>query len=174
MSSQLSIPGVKFTPVGLEIPTGIDFETWQELGNQLREFRSASSWWVADWFAFGEGRFRDRVSQALEARDASYGGAANLATVARRFPVSRRRENLSLSVHREVLALPEPEQDRILDEAEALGLSSRDVREMVRDVRGRAPNPSRCPFWQKDESTNNWGCVFGCADAHELSSTEER
>jgi len=51
--------------------------------------------------------------------------------VADKFESSRRRENLSWSHHREVVALPEEAADRMLNLAEQEGWSRNDLRKRV-------------------------------------------
>jgi hypothetical protein len=56
----------------------------------------------------------------------------NLAYVASRFPVERRRANVSWSHHAELAALPEAEQEAWLDRVERDRLSVRSLREEAR------------------------------------------
>src|SRR5262249_41792955 len=72
---------------------------------------------------------------AVEQTGYDYQTLANDKTVARSIQLSRRRENLSWSHHEAVASLPEPEQDRLLDEAEREELTMRQLRQRVQQRR---------------------------------------
>jgi hypothetical protein len=60
--------------------------------------------------------------------------------VARAFGTSRRRETLTFTHHREAASLPAVEADALLDEAEAEGWSTRQLRTEVAERRNAAAN----------------------------------
>ena len=78
----------------------------------------------------------------------------NMAYVAGRFDVARRRPGLSFSHHAEVASLPPEEQEIWLDRAEVGGLSVRAVRHELREARNRCaarlmralPPPDEAPL----------------------------
>ena len=57
----------------------------------------------------------------------SYSNLANMASVARAFPNSRRREKVGWSLHAEVARLPQEEQEQWLDELE-MGMTRAELR----------------------------------------------
>jgi hypothetical protein len=75
-----------------------------------------------------EGRYR----AAIEQTGLDYQTLRNYAWVARRFSVSRRRDNLSFGHHAEVMSLTAPEQDFWLRKADELGWSVKQLRREVR------------------------------------------
>jgi len=104
----------------LELPEAISESAWREVGKTLVMARSATRWWVGDWWMFGEHRYGDRM--ALVTADdwdgPSYQTCANAAVVCRAFQTYRRREVLSFAHHAEVAGLPANEADALLDWAE--------------------------------------------------------
>lgn len=95
-----------------------------------------SPWWIGDLVVFAEARFGDDFYSLLEfSSGVSTGMIDRYAAVARKVPPSRRRKELSWTHHREVANLPPKEADEILDKACREGLTSIDVREMVKKRR---------------------------------------
>ncbi|MFI7450086.1 LmbU family transcriptional regulator [Nonomuraea sp. NPDC049714] len=107
--------------LGLRLPEDMSFESWQRIGDQLCVIADSSTWWLGDWLVYGEESFPDRYRIALAKTSLSYKTLRNYAWVARKFPVSRRRDKLSLQHHAEVAALPEAEQEIWLSRAEREG-----------------------------------------------------
>src|SRR5262249_36589342 len=70
-------------------------------------------------------------SQAVEETGYDYQTLRDDAWVAGAIDLSRRRDNLSWSHHKEVASLPEDEQDAALDEAEREGLTRNQLRQRV-------------------------------------------
>lgn len=127
---------------GLSFFTAISIDDWLAIGNELLSVSDASTWWLGDWLVYGEQRFPERYRVAISSTNLSYKTLRNYAWVARRFPVSRRRDALGLAHHAEVAALPEEDQDRWLDRAVAEGWSVADLRRRLRSARTRQSLPA--------------------------------
>jgi hypothetical protein len=87
--------------------------------------------------AFGEHRYGERAA-VVESEDwegPELGACMNAASVCRSIETSRRREVLSFSHHAEVAALPVKQQEKLLDRAEAEGMSTRNLRAEVAQTR---------------------------------------
>src|SRR4030042_1838208 len=117
--SELVFPACEITAVGLGMPDDLTFERWEQIGQTLRKIEGARLWWFGDWCNFGERKYGEKYSQALEAGDYEYGTLRDAAWVADRIELSRRRDNCSFSMHREVAPLDEADQDRWLAPAGA-------------------------------------------------------
>lgn len=108
-----NVPG-KLMDLGWEMPIEMTQETWRNAGSLIVKVENASAWWKGDWWnagvAWGEG---EAVCEEL---GLEYQTIRNLASVAKAFKLSRRRDNLPFSHHGEVLAIKDTVvQDRILD-----------------------------------------------------------
>lgn len=114
----LDIPGCEFTPVSLTLPPNLSFDQWVRIGRQLQYANLAVQWWIGDWLVYGEHRWREKYAQAVEQFGRAEQTLMNYHSVAKAISSSRRREQVSYSVHAELVGIPEEEQDRILDEAE--------------------------------------------------------
>jgi hypothetical protein len=119
------------------------FRKWELIGDQIFSVAESSAWWIADWLAYGETTFQERYREAIRKSSLSYQTLRNYAWVARRFDLSRRRDNLSFGHHAEVAALDPPEQDFWLRKAEEYGWSRNQLRSQVRSsLRERAEGDS--------------------------------
>ena len=98
-------------------------------------------WWFGDWCNFGERKYGEKYSQALEASDYERSTLRQASWVARQIEMSRRLDNLSWSHHLEVAALEPEDQDRWLNRADKEQLSSRDLRGLVRAERIERETP---------------------------------
>lgn len=127
--------GVDIRPNGLGLPDGLSFDSWRELGCQVSLVANCSAWWLGDWLVYGEQAYGDRYEQAITNTSLGYQTLRNYAWVARKLPVSRRRDTLSFGHHAEVAALPDSEQDLWLARSERLNLSRKQLRRELRAAR---------------------------------------
>ena len=134
MENQLALPG-KITPVALQLPKNLSFEEWQAAGETLSRINRASHWWIGDWLNYGENKYGEMYSQAMQDTDFDYQTLAHDKAVAREFEFIRRRINLSWSHHAEVVALEPDEQDKWLDKAEQDELTREELRRAIRTQR---------------------------------------
>lgn len=132
------IPGA--TATGLSLPLGLSYEAWEGIGRTLGEIASAHQWWLGDWWNYGEREYGEQASQAAEIGFRDPGSLSNIAAVAARIELPRRRGNLSFSHHAEVAYLDRAAQDALLDQAEAEGWNRHDMRSAVK--RGRVATGS--------------------------------
>jgi len=123
------------TPTSLDIPIDISFDDWEKLGNCLDFFGSGVQWWRGDWFAFGEHKFGQKYSQAVDGSDFEEGTLRNLCFVSQKVQMSLRNDNLKWSHHREVASLPPEEQKNWLDKAESEQWTVRKLREAIRNAK---------------------------------------
>jgi hypothetical protein len=134
------------TRSGLRLPRQMSFDKWVGIGDYLSTVCSSSAWCLGDWLVYGEATFNGRYRDAIKLTSLDYQTLRNHAWVARRFPLSRRRDMLSFTHHTEVAALAEPEQDFWLCKAEENAWSVKRLRREVRaSLRERAAGDDREP-----------------------------
>ena len=133
-----SEPGgeVVATRIGLRLSGALSFDNWQRTGSQISKLADLSSWCLGDWLAYGECQYTSRYRRAVEIVGLNYQTLRNYAWVARRFDLSRRRDNLSFQHHMEVAKLPPAEQDQWLDMATKHGWTTSQLRRQIRDGEG--------------------------------------
>lgn len=128
-----------FTATGLHVEGKPTFEEWQRCGEFLQRMGQAVQWLIGDWLNEGEQRYGEMYAQAMDVTGLDYDTLIACKWAASKFELLRRRSNLSFTTHREVAALPPAEADAILDRAEAEGLSTRQVRMLVREAKTVEP-----------------------------------
>lgn len=125
----------------------MSYPEWLRVGRRIGTIGRVSAWWLGDWLRYGEGRFGSRYAAGARVTGYDTQTLMNMVYVATRFPVSRRREDVSWSHHAAVAALGPDEQDRWLNRTVALGLSVRRLRtELAAVRRARDPATSRAPL----------------------------
>lgn len=120
------------TRIGLRLSGTLSFDNWQRTGSQISKLADLSSWCLGDWLAYGECQYTSRYRRAVEIVGLNYQTLRNYAWVARRFDLSRRRDNLSFQHHMEVAKLPPAEQDWWLDKATEHGWTTSRLRQRIR------------------------------------------
>lgn len=97
------IEGFKVHRVGLEIASWVEERTWYEFGKLLQQMDYAWEWMVADWLAFGDHKYGDKVYTSASR---IFGKAArtweDYAYIARNVKISERSEILPVLTHRPV------------------------------------------------------------------------
>ena len=132
MSEQLAklrdwppVPAAKVerTPTGLRFLQPLDESEWVELGRALRSVEGALQWYVGDWVRNGrdDASWNHGLRKRVEEIGFVYKTARNCQVVAKAYDLSRRRDKLGWGHHAELAALPEDEQERLLDACEAEG-----------------------------------------------------
>lgn len=126
----LALPGAA-TDVALVLPPDLSFDEWADVGRDLARVTKACMWWLGDWWAYGEHRYGERASQALDS-DLDFQTWANAGWVSRSIPAEERRPELTYSHHAKVAALETSSREEVLDLAESEGWTVRDVEQEVR------------------------------------------
>lgn len=98
----------------------------------MARYANGTRWWLGDWLTFGRYKYGRRYREAIDATGLDYQTLRNYASVARRFEVSRRRDNLTFQHHADVCALTDDAQDHWLDLAAEHGWSRNELRRQLR------------------------------------------
>lgn len=124
-----------FTPLKLELPEDLAVTEWADIGRKLARSSQVLTWWLGDWAAFGERKY-GQLKEFANGNGINYQTLRDAAWVSRAVPMSRRRDNLEWSTHREVAALAPKEQAHWLDRIEKESLTRGDLRRQIRLSRG--------------------------------------
>ncbi len=111
------------------------FEQWEEVGKFIQKAGGAVHFWIGDLLNYGEQKWGEMYTQAMEMTGFDYKTLADDKYVANKVPISRRRENLSFSSHREVASLSPEKQEEFLEKADREGLHSKEIRALVQGKR---------------------------------------
>lgn len=143
-------PRAKASQVGLRFEPSLSFADWAAYAKALGVRSSASSWWIGDWICFGRAKYGRTYKFALAATGLDYQTLRNYASVARRFELSRRRDNLTFQHHAVVSSLTNEQQDHWLTLAVNHQWSRNDLR---REARLGYPGKPCPPVRGHDRST---------------------
>lgn len=105
---------------------------WCDLGATLGRASRGSNWWLGDWVRFGQSRYGAKYDLAVRVTGYDVQTLTNMVYVASRFEFSRRRENVSWSIHAELAPLEPEQQEHWLDLAASTALSVRALRTQLR------------------------------------------
>ena len=134
MSRELvSFEKCKVSKVGLTFNEEMTFEEWEGIGLQLQLMHGSVGFWIADWYLFGERKYGEAKAMAASL-DMDYGTFRDYLWVARTIELSRRRDNVSFTSHKEIASAPKDKQDDLLDKADKENLSKTEVRGLVKDA----------------------------------------
>jgi hypothetical protein len=121
--------GFHFFKNGLKpVRDDITFEEWQHCGDWIKRANGSVHFWLGDWLNFGEKKWGEQYSQAIEETEFEYGTLRNDKYVADKIDLSRRRDNLSFAHHQDVADLKPEEQEKLLDIAEKENMNRSDFR----------------------------------------------
>lgn len=110
----------------------LDVTEWAAMGRRIGTVGRCVQWVLGDWIAYGNLKFGERYARAAKITGYDPQTLMNMVYVASRFPISRRREELSWSHHEALSAFEAEEQDRWLDQATHHRWSVADLRAMLR------------------------------------------
>jgi hypothetical protein len=138
---QAAISSVGWAPNG-----DLDHPGWIAAGRRLGSVGRCSQWWVGDWLRYGTTRWGEKYVEAARITGYDPKSLRNIAYVASRYELSRRRDNLFWSHHAELAMLDPAEQDEWLDRSSRDRLSVSDLRTELRaGDRGTKNRPNEDP-----------------------------
>ena len=113
----------------------LPLSAWVEVGRRLGAIGRGVAWWIGDWVNYGNVRYGQKYTRAARITGYDRQTLMNMALVASRFELGRRRPSLSWSHHAAVVGLPSAEQDAWLDRAVKDRLAVHCLREEMRAER---------------------------------------
>ena len=123
------------TSTGWQAPHFMDFDEWAKEGRRLRAVHNGVLWAVGDWLNWGEAKWGERYTQAVEATGYAQSFLQNVKWVAAKFTPDQRRNGLSFSHHSEVASLEPETAQAFLTVAEHDGMSTADLRSRVKEAK---------------------------------------
>jgi hypothetical protein len=160
------------TPVAWTPGEKIAVSGWIRAGQRLGAMTRCSQWWLGDWVRYGTGRWGEKYKEAARITGYDIHSLRNIAYVAGRVEVSRRRDNLTWSHHAEVSSLDPVEQDRWLDLASSEKLSVSDLRIELRSARRRSKASEEPSVVQLSKAVTDRVMCPECEHEFEVSVTQ--
>jgi hypothetical protein len=121
-----ALPGA--TPLGLDLPPSLSWEQWSAYGATLQVAHRSIMWLLGDWLVYGERRWPDRYTQAVEATGRAVQTLRNAAWVAGAIPPAGRHPGVSWSHHAEVASLEPAERNDLLGWAASMVVDRGELR----------------------------------------------
>lgn len=106
----------------------LTFDEWMQVGRTLQTIGGAINWWVGDWLNYGEQRYGETYTQAIEATGWGLEHLKQCKWVAGRVEKCTRVHDLSYTHHRHVAHLTAAEQASWLAHAQAEGWRSGELK----------------------------------------------
>lgn len=131
MSELIHTDNVSLTSVGLTFIGAITFDEWLGLMATLVRMETAFQFAIGDALIYGESRFGEKYSQAMDVTGLSYQTLANLTWVSKNVPLSNRVDGVSWTHHRVVASVDTEDQRSFLEMAKDKRLSSVDLSEHI-------------------------------------------
>jgi hypothetical protein len=128
-------PRARTTSVAWLAHTELTSVEWESYGPRIGLMSKGTNWWLGDWVRFGQRRYDRRYRDAAALTGYDEQTLMNLAYVAGRIEISRRREDVSWSHHAELAKLENHDQDEWLDRVLEERLSVRKLRAELRQSR---------------------------------------
>src|SRR5262245_54234902 len=147
----LALPrGVAVSPTGLKITAQLSYSQWADMVQGLQRTHHSILWVIGDALVYGEKRWLERYSQAIE--QYSEQTWLNALWVSSKVDPKIRRSNLSWSHHQQVASLPTAKQAEYLDLAVKQKLKVHELRKLVHTKR-LIEEPEPKPDWQEPMDT---------------------
>ncbi len=131
------------TPTGISVRSSPTFKEWQQETEWWITVHEMSPIVVGDLLAYGEMMWPEEYAQVVDGFTQKYSAQtlANYKSVMQRVPPAVRRAELSFGHYDAVASLSEPEQKKMLDSAVKDSLGREELRDVVRNMKGReGPN----------------------------------
>lgn len=171
----LPIPG-RLTRTALILPESLEYNEWVRIGDCLKLVEGSVQWWLGDWLNYGERKYGEMYTQAIEETELDYGTLRNIKWIASSVGLSLRNDNLSFNHHKEVAPLPPETQVLFLNKAVNENLSVRELRDEVRSAQrqlkeANLPNDKfrifyADPPWQYNDNCESGAIQSGGAVVH--------
>src|SRR3990167_10086589 len=134
MTDIVKIENCQITKTGLKFSERLTFEQWQEVGKQIQKIHGSIQWWIGDWLNFGEKKYGEMYTQAIEETGLDYDTLAQYKRISKVFEFTPRGVNLSWSAHRELELAPEEKRVELLERANKEMMTSREIKEIVKGM----------------------------------------
>jgi hypothetical protein len=138
--------GAPPTRTGIIFDANLSYQQWEAIGQRIANIADASAWWIGDWLLHGQWTYGRKYEAVIEVTGYKKQTLKNLAWVAGRYQLSRRRDNLTIGHHETVASLAPHEADHWLLLAERERYTVKDLRDHVNAARTRPlPEPKTEP-----------------------------
>jgi hypothetical protein len=134
------------TATGMIAIKDATFDEWSSALQWTQRVNDAVQFWVGDLLEYGEAKWGEKYSQALDTTELHIQTLRNAAWVARQIPPNRRRAALSFSHHEAVAPLDPEQQEYWLKRSEHDNLTRDQLRIAIRQAKAASEGKAG-EFW---------------------------
>lgn len=152
---QSLLKGVEADEISLTFPDNMSYKEYEKVMKGLGQIADFSTlrlpFYIGDAIVFGQSKFPDIYSQAVEFTGLSEGTLHNYAYICRNVPKKIRREKLGIAIHQEVAQIKdETRQSSFLSEAELNGWTKIELRKAIKGEIPSKALPDKMPSFRED------------------------
>ena len=151
---------VRPAATGLELAPDLTEQEWADLCRTVGQAGRAVMWWVGDLAMAGADRWGRKYNDIEEFLGMSNDTIRDAVWVARTFDLSRRRDKLPWSHHRDVASLGPFEADTLLINAEDDGWNRKKLRSAIREQRRQQRLPGRDAVATPDLPNRRYSVIY--------------
>ena len=129
-STEIQLSETSYLP-----PVQYTYADWVADGQRFSRLGKSLLWWIGDWSLYGMDAFGEEFYQGVSDSGYEPETITDAQRVCQAWPQEKRCANLSYNHHRVLVAVPEDQRDRWVDDAVAYGWSVRDLRKELNRVR---------------------------------------
>lgn len=137
--AEYHVKGAQFNPTQLVLEPGMPEAEWMEVGRAVAHVYESARFWLGDFVEFGRKNYGVVTAYHLarQATGLSQGTLRCAARCARSYKPEERHASLSFMHHLTLVKYPPETREKLLKEAEEIGLTTRQVRKEAEELHGK-------------------------------------
>ena len=141
-----SLPdNITVSETGITFTGDLAYDEWARLMETMQRLYTSFQFGLGDVLNYGEAKYGEKYSQALDSTNAAYQSLANYAWVSKAVPIENRVTGLSWTHHRVAASLNYDNQRRTLQLAASQNMT---VQELIYHIKGEPKEEERKPVKQ--------------------------
>ena len=136
--AEYHVRGASFNPTELRLAPGMPEADWMDVGRAVAHVYESAHFWLGDWIEYGRKTYGIVTAYHLakQATGLSEGTLRCAARCARSYKPEERHPSLSYMHHMQIVKYPPETREKLLTEAEEIGLTTRQVRKAAEELHG--------------------------------------
>ena len=137
--AEYHVRGASFNPTELKLAPGMPEADWMDVGRAVAHVYESAHFWLGDWIEYGRRAYGivTAYDLAKQATGLSEGTLRCSARCARSYKPEQRHPSLSYMHHLQLIKYPTDTREKLLSEAEEIGLTTRQVRKAAEELHGK-------------------------------------
>lgn len=132
-NNEIIAHGFRLHKSGLEAIGNPTYDQWELCGKFIRQAEGAVHFWIGDWLNYGESKWGQMYSQAMEETGYSYDTLKQDKWIAGKIDLCDRSHNLGIAHAKEIASLPEEEKKFWAEELKKEAIPVRELKEKIKE-----------------------------------------